>query len=351
MLTTGPEYLDLLNGVGQVNPLVVSVPVVGGPGGTPTGVAFNNGPGFVVSQNGASGPSTFLFATLDGGIFGWSELANINHAVLAVDNSASGAVYTGLALATNSNGQSSVYAADVANGKIDAFDQNFKPVSLAGLFQDPSLPAGYAPFNIQNINNQLYVTYVNQGPVGPGGSLGFVDVFDTGGNLVQRLASGSELNAPWGIAQAPADFGTFGGDILVGNNGDGHISAFNPENGAFLGQLTDSTGSRVSIPDLWALTFGNGAAGGDAGTLFFTAGLDNETGGPFGGFSAGPRGWEQGAFAGTGIFNPGNAPGRGCFLTILLPPRLFPASSRDDEPRSRSRRLAAPGHWDRQSTN
>ncbi len=307
---TGPFWIaengagvsDLLNGVGQVNPLVVSVPAVAGPDGSPTGVAFNNGPGFVISQNGASGPSTFLFATLDGGIFGWSELADTTHAVLAVDNSASGAVYTGLAIATNSNGQSIVYAADVADGKIDAFDQNFKPVSLAGLFQDPNLPAGYAPFNIQNVNNLLYVTYVNQGPASPGASLGFVDVFDAGGNLVLRLASGSELNAPWGIAQAPADFGSFGGDILVGNNGNGRISAYNPQNGAFEGQLTDNTGTPISVPDLWALTFGNGAAGGDAGTLFFAAGATDEIGGLFGGIQPAQR---QGTgTAGSGIFNP-----------------------------------------------
>jgi uncharacterized protein (TIGR03118 family) len=325
---TGPFWIaengtgvsDLLNGVGLVNPLVVSVPAVAGPAGSPTGVAFNNGPGFVVSQNGASGPSTFLFATLDGGIFGWSELADMSHAVLAVDNSASGAVYTGLALAKNSSGQSFVYAADVANGKIDAFDQNFKPVSLAGSFQDPNLPSGYAPFNIQNVNNLLYVTYVNQGPVSPGASLGFVDVFDTGGNLVLRLASGSQLNAPWGIAQAPDDFGSFGGDILVGNNGDGHISAYNPENGAFLGQLSDTTGSAISIPDLWALTFGNGAAGGDAGTLFFTAGPTNETSGLFGAIQPAQR---QGTgTGGTGVFNP-NAPGEA--PNYPLPPFGGPA--------------------------
>ena len=264
---------DLLDGRGQVVPLSVMVPPGGASGGNPTGTVFNGGPGFAISANGVTEPSRFLFAAEDGTISGWTSAVDPTAAVVAVDNSALGADYKGLALASNAAGQSFLFAADFGRGEIDVFDQDFKPVERAGAFQDPNLPAGFAPFNIQYVNGQLFVAYAQQNPDKPGeelhgAGLGFIDVYDTNGALLSRFASQGTLNAPWGLALAPADFGRFGGALLVGNDGDGHINAFDPASGAFLGQLEDNNGAPIAIPDLWALTFGNGHEGGNANTLF-----------------------------------------------------------------------------------
>jgi uncharacterized protein (TIGR03118 family) len=219
----GSGVSELLDGRGQPVPLVVTVP-----DGTPTGTVFNEGPGFALSANGIPAPSLFLFATEDGTISGWSEVEP-THTLLAVDNSSAGAVYKGLALATAAAGQSFLYAADFGRGRIDVFDQDFKPVARPGSFQDPNLPDGFTPFNIQNINNLLFVTYAQQGEDRhedvTGTGHGVIDVYDTDGNLVRRFASGGALNSPWGLTLAPADFGSFGGALLVGNSGDGHINA------------------------------------------------------------------------------------------------------------------------------
>jgi uncharacterized protein (TIGR03118 family) len=322
----GSGVSDLRDGRGQIVPLVVEA------GGSPTGTVFNGGSGFVVSEGGLSSPSRFLFATEDGTILGWAGDLDLTHALVAVDNSASGAVYKGLALAHDA-GRSFLYAADFSRGTIDVFDQAFQPVAHTGAFQDPSLPAGFAPFNIQNINNHLFVTYARQDGARhdevAGTGQGFIDVYDTGGNLLRRFASGGALDAPWGLALAPRAFGPFGGDLLVGNVGDGRISAYNPASGAFLGQLLDAKGSPIAIPTLWSLTFGNGHAGGDSGTLFFTAGLDYETHGLFGAIQS-PQ--KRGAdTAGAGAFNP-HAPGEPG--DYPLPPRDGPAfrASSADQP-------------------
>jgi uncharacterized protein (TIGR03118 family) len=284
---------DVLDGRGQPLPLVVGVPPTTPSGGTPTGLVFNGGRGFVVSENGVSAPSRFLFATEDGTISGWSALVDPSRAVLAVDNSSAGAVYKGLALAVDTAGQSLLYAADFGRGRIDVFDQDFQPVVRLGSFQDPNLPNGFAPFNIQDINNLLFVTYAQQDAARhddvPGAGHGFIDVYDTGGKLLRRFASEGALNSPWGLALAPADFGPFGGAVLVGNNGDGHINAYDPGSGTFLGELADDRGMPIAIAHLWALRFGNGHAGGDADTLFFAAGLDDETHGLFGAIQAPQR--------------------------------------------------------------
>lgn len=315
----GSGVSDLLDGHGQPLPLVVGVP-----SGTPTGTVFNGTPGFTISENGTTAPSRFLFATLDGTIAGWTTLVDPTHAVVAVDNSSSGAVYTGLALATELSGQSYLYAADFSHGTIDVFDQEFRPVARPGAFQDPNLPAGFAPFNIQNINNLLFVTYAQQnkdkqGDV-PGPGNGFIDVYDVNGRLVERFASQGALDSPWGLALAPASFGPFGGALLVGNNGDGHINAYNARSGAFLGELTNDRGTPLTIGDLWGLTFGNGHVGGDSQTLFFTAGVAHETHGLFGAIQAPGR---HGAdTAGTGAFDP-NAPGE--VGDYPLPPSAGPA--------------------------
>jgi uncharacterized protein (TIGR03118 family) len=210
-----------------------------------------------------------------------------------LDNSASGAVYKGLAIGANSSGDF-LYAANFAQGRIDVFDGTFAPTSLAGSFTDPNLPSGYAPFNIQNLGGSLFVTYAVK--IGnddiPGVGNGIVDVFDLNGNLSRRLISNGVLNSPWGLALAPPDFGEFSNALLVGNFGDGKINAFDPNapdpTNALLGTLSDSNGNPIVIDGLWGLIFGNGGNGGDKNLLYFTAGADGETHGLFGSLSPVP---------------------------------------------------------------
>jgi len=336
MSPTGPFWLaengagvsNILDGEGEIVPLVVGVPATSGSNGSFSGTVFNGGNGFVISANGVGKPAVFLFATEDGDIFGWNGDVNMNTAIEVVDNSASGASYKGLALATSAAGQSFLYAANFTGGEIDAFDQNFKP-ALAGAFQDPNLPAGFAPFNIQNIGNLLYVSYAKPNPADPGDAaagagLGFIDVYNTSGDLLRRLVSGGMLNAPWGMTLAPADFGPFGGDLLVGNNGNGRINAYDPVSGAFLGQLANAYGAPITIPNLWALNFGNGHAGGNASTLFFTAGLDYESHGLFGAIQ--PPQLQGADTGGAGAFNPN---GRGEPGDYPLPPVNRPSFQED----------------------
>jgi uncharacterized protein (TIGR03118 family) len=274
-------------------PLVVIVPPPGGsPAGiaaTPTGTVFNGTNSFVVADpaTGKSGPALFLFATEDGTISGWNPTVNAQRALLKVDNSTgdTGAVYKGLALGRVGSSDF-LYAANFRAGTIDVFDGKFAPVHSSGAFTDATIPAGFAPFNIQNFGGMLYVTYAKQDGdkhddvAGPGN--GFIDVYMTSGQLVRRLASQGPLSSPWGLALAPSDFGTFSGDLLVGNFGDGRINAFDPSSGAFRGPLEDEKGHPIAIPGLWGLAFGNGSTAGPATTLFFTAGIDHEAHGLFG---------------------------------------------------------------------
>lgn len=208
---------------------------------------------------------------------------------------AHGAIYKGLAIDSRTAGQF-LYATDFHNGKVDVFDSSFHAVTLAGTFTDPTLPAGFAPFGIQNIGGTLYVTYALQDEdqeddvTGPGN--GFVDAFDTSGNLIRRVSSMGELNSPWGLALAPADFGRFSGELLVGNFGDGRIHVFDPEKltaeGEFeaVGLLHSAAGRPIQIDGLWALQFGHGTSASSANglttTLFFTAGPSDEDHGLFG---------------------------------------------------------------------
>jgi len=266
---TGLSTLYNSNGIPQA--LVVTVPTPPGATSpaTPTGIIFNSSTNFTVA---ASAPAHFIFATEDGTISGWNSGTN---AVLKVNNSSS-AVYKGLAFGS-SNGSNYIYAANFFAGTIDVFDGNYNAVTLAGSFVDPSIPAGFAPFNIQNIGGQLYVTYAMQDATkhhdiaGPGN--GYVNVFDTSGNFIQRLISQGALNSPWGLAKAPAGFGPFAGALLVGNFGNARINAFDPSTGAALGTLNGPSGNPISIVGLWALAVGNGGSGGDAHTVYFTAGI------------------------------------------------------------------------------
>jgi uncharacterized protein (TIGR03118 family) len=271
---------------------VVAVPLPGGgPGGAPTGNVFNGTSDFVVSRGSASGPSQFVFATEDGTISGWNPNVDLTHALIAVDRSAVGlgAVYKGLAIGRNSLGNF-LYAANFRFGTIEMFDAQFRLARSFGdsrLSSDCPLPNQcFAPFGIQNLGGLLYVTYALQNAVkhddvsGPGN--GFVDVFDTNGNLVRRFAVRGPLNSPWGLAMSPAGFGPFSDDLLVGNFGDGHINAFDVATGTFLGQLQDQSGHALTIPGLWGLAFGNGGLAGDTNKLFFAAGINDEADGLFG---------------------------------------------------------------------
>lgn len=261
-----------------VAPLVVSIP-----GGAPTGTVFNPTTGFVIGSGAASAPARFIFDSEAGSITAWSpDVAPASAARTVVTTP--GAVYKGLALAQTPNG-GRLYAADFHGAKIDVFDEHFARVNRAGAFSDASLPAGYAPFNVQELGGRLYVAFAKQDAQAQdevaGAGLGFVDVFDTNGQLLQRLVSQGQLNAPWGLALAPGHFAGFGGDLLVGNFGDGAINAYDPNSGEFHGQLTNEDGNPIRIDGLWALRFGNGVIG-TPDALLFTAGIADEAHGLLG---------------------------------------------------------------------
>jgi uncharacterized protein (TIGR03118 family) len=262
--------------------------------GAPTGQVFNgdsNPNGFIVQDAaGHSGRATFIFASENGGIDGWNAGVGATapgpstHTEVAVMNGAN-AVYKGLAQAQASDGHTYLYAANFRSGRVEAYDDTWTPVELpGGLFVDPKIPSGYAPFNVQELAGQLYVTYAKQDATlhddVAGQGHGFVDVFTNDGAFVKRLITRGQLNSPWGLALAPASFGRFGGALLVGNFGDGTINAYNINTGARLGNLRSSHGPIV-IDGLWGLRFGNGNAA-KTGELMFSAGPDGESHGLLG---------------------------------------------------------------------
>ena len=283
----GTDTSTLYNGDGIPQP--AAAPLVVSVAGAPTGAVANTTSDFVVRSGTSSGPARFLFATEDGTIRGWNPAVPpppLSHETeIGVDRSGVGAVYKGLAIGSVGTGNF-LYATDFVNGRIDVFDKNFAPVDMT--FVDPELPAGFAPFGIQNIGGVLFVTYAKQSGGTDelhGQGLGFVDRFATDGTFLGRVATRGQLNAPWGLAMAPADFGRFSGDLLVGNFGNGRINAFEPlADGtfAFRGQLREPDHSPVTIDGLWGLGFGNGAASGATNALYFTAGPDDEEHGLFG---------------------------------------------------------------------
>jgi uncharacterized protein (TIGR03118 family) len=283
----------LYTGAGAPVPLVVTIPAPGATsGGTPTGVVFNGQAGdFVVTDGKTSGTSAFIFATEDGTIVGWSPAVNRTQAFIAVDKSAvpdaaNGAVYKGLAIAQTVHGQR-LYASNFRAGTVDVFDSAFKPVHTSGRFRDRAIPAGFAPFGIQQLNGRIYVSYAKQDADRhddvKGRGNGFVDVYSTEGQLLRRLIRRGALDSPWGMALAPRGFAE--GDLLVGNFGDGRINAYERE-GEFEGPLRRPNGSPVVIDGLWGLAFGNDAAAGPSTTLFFSAGINDEQDGLFGTLTA-----------------------------------------------------------------
>jgi uncharacterized protein (TIGR03118 family) len=273
----------LYNGAGAKVPINVNVQT------SPTGQVFNGSADFVVTSGGASGPARFIFAGLDGRITGWNPAVPppppAANAIIGVTTP--GAVYTGLAIGNNGAGNF-LYAANHAGG-IDVFNGTWTPTALAGSFTDPTLPAGMTPFNAQNLGGLIYVTY-STGLSDLGGA---VSVFDTNGNFIRRIATDGPLNAPWGVAFAPSIFGAFSNALLVGNFGDGRISAFDAATDAFLGQLTDINGNPIVNEDLWAVMNGttNGltAAGAVPNNIYFAAGIGDEQHGLFGRILAVPE--------------------------------------------------------------
>lgn len=279
----GTGLSTLYAGDGTILSLVVTIPPPKGAEGpsAPTGLVFNGSGDFVVQENGKMGPAFFIFDTEDGTISGWNPNVDLTEAVRVVDNSKAGAVYKGLALAQTSSGRR-IYATNFHDGFVEMYDSHFH---LLGSFTDNEVPMGYAPFGIQNLGGMLFVTFAKQNEqkhddvAGPGH--GFVDVFNTDGQLIRRFASRGKLNSPWGVAMAPSTFGKFANDILIGNFGDGRISAFDPSTGKFLGQLRDQNNEVLSINGLWSITPGGGL-GSTPNDFYFTAGLNDEADGLFG---------------------------------------------------------------------
>jgi uncharacterized protein (TIGR03118 family) len=286
----GTDKATVYTAAGANAGLVVAV------GGGPTGEVFNGTTGFTVTNGVVSGRASFIFASEDGTIRGWSPTvpAGSRVAQVAVDGSVWGAIYKGLAIATTAAGPR-LYAADFHNGNVDVFDGSFTKLTVPGAFTDPWLKKGYAPFGIQTIGSRVFVSYAKQDADAEdeiaGQGLGYVDVYSTEGVLLHRVAQHGALNAPWGLALAPADFGRFSGDLLVGNFGDGRIHGYAEQaDGSFEneGPLKSEGGKPLSIDGLWALEFGlGGTANGPKNTLFFTAGPDDESHGLFGSITTG----------------------------------------------------------------
>lgn len=265
----GTGLATLYNTAGTPVPLVVTIPNPSGGTSAPTGQLFNGTSAF--------NSDLFIFASEDGAIAGWRGSLGTTAEIL-FDQSSAGAIYKGITLTTNANGNSYLLATDFHNNAINVFPSSGAP-PLTGNFVDPNLPAGYAPFNIQQIGQQFYVTYAKQDATGhddvAGAGFGYVNVFDLNGNFVKRLISNGALNSPWGLALAPSGWGTVGGDLLVGNFGDGLINAYNLD-GTFVGSLAG-----ISNDGLWGLKFGNGGSGGNPNSLYITAGLNDEANGLF----------------------------------------------------------------------
>jgi uncharacterized protein (TIGR03118 family) len=283
----GTGLSTLYNAVGAAQGLVVTIP----PGkdqespSAPTGTVFNAFNGFFEVAPGQH--AIFLFSTENGTIAGWNPNVNPTVAVTKVDNSASGAIYKGLAIGMTAGGAARIYATNFASGQVEVYDGKFHRVNRNAAFTDSRLPANYVPFGIQNVGGNIVVTFAKRLPGETdelhGAGLGFVDVFDLNGNLLLRLQHNQTMNAPWGIAQAPGDFGTLSHRLLIGNFGDGTILSYNPVSGKLQGTLLDAGGAPIAIDGLWALSFGGGNANsGLFNDLYFTAGPNEESEGLLG---------------------------------------------------------------------
>ncbi|THC40120.1 TIGR03118 family protein [Massilia sp. Mn16-1_5] len=281
----GSSTSTLYDGTGVPQTLVVAIPAGSAGPAKPTGIVFNASTDFKVTQNGVTGASPFIFVGEAGTVSGWSPTVNRTNAVTVVDTGGASS-YKGLAIAS-ANGANFIYATDFRNSRIDVYDANFQKVTLpGGGFTDPNLPSGYAPFGIQAAGNRIYVAYAQRNAAGTeevkGAGLGLIDAYDTSGAFVARIATGGALNAPWGMAIAPAAFGDFSNSLLVANFGDGKINAYNPTTGALMGTLSRADKSPIVIDGLWGIAFGNGVQQQPTTSLFYTAGPANETHGQYG---------------------------------------------------------------------
>jgi uncharacterized protein (TIGR03118 family) len=305
---TGFSTLYTAAGVQASPPSPVTIADAASPA-NPTGQVFNGNSNLFIVNNGLppgnpnfkSGSANFIFDTENGTISGRSNAVAASQSFIAVDNSPSGAVYKGLAIATNTNG-TFLYAANFNSGKIDVFDSNLKPAQGFS-FTDPSPPPvppgtpsgqNWAPFNVYNDGKgHIFVSYALQNAAKhddvAGLGNGFIDEFDTNGTFIKRVATGGVLDSPWGLDIAPAGFGAFANDLLVGNFGNGTINVFDPSTDVLVGTLTDSNGNPIVIGDLWALVSGNDSTGSDPNAVYFTAGLMNEAHGLFGDLAAVPE--------------------------------------------------------------
>src|SRR5580704_14992317 len=290
---TGAIETDSITGSNDVG-IAIPASAAGVPA-NPTGQVYNGAGGFLIPTSAGQESAVFIFDGEGGTIAAWANGSGAT-AVTAFDdgvaNGANHAVYKGLAIGTVA-GATFLYATDLHNNKVDVFDTNFsKPAAMQGKFVDPNIPAGFAPFGIAALNGNLYVTFAKQDSAMhdeiAGAGLGYVDIFDFSGNLVSQFASAGPLNAPWGIAIAPAGFGSLQGDVLIGNFGDGMINIFSPNGTALAnaeGPLMSSAGQPFVFPGLWSLVFGNGDSDKPVTTLFYTAGFADQTDGVFGGIT------------------------------------------------------------------
>jgi uncharacterized protein (TIGR03118 family) len=286
----GTGLATLYTGAGATVPLVVTIPpssVNKGQSGTPTGQVFNGTQSFDLAPG---FPAVFIFVTEDGTLSGWNPKVMPTSAVIEVDTKGT-SVFKGLAIATLNDpivGPTYfLYGADFRKGQVVVWDSSFHKLSLSpNAFKDSRVPAGFAPFNIQNIGGDLYVAWAKPDSAKhdevDGAGLGFVDVFSPSGQLIRRLDWGSWFNAPWGLTQAPSDFGAYSHDVLVGQFGSGQILVFDPLTGHFLGRLRDANNAPIAINGLWGINFGNDGNSGPATTLFFAAGIQDEAHGLFG---------------------------------------------------------------------
>lgn len=283
----GTGVSTLYTGAGVAAALVVTIPGADGGSGVPTGQIFNGSQDFQIAPG---KPAIFIFATEDGTISGWNPGVNATVAVVKV-NTHSASVFKGMAVATiddpHVGSANYLYVADFRKGRVSVYDTNFHRVSMHDdAFEDERIPHGFAPFNVQNIGGNLYVAYAKQDSAKhdeiAGAGLGFVDVFSPTGRLLHRLQKSKWLNAPWGMAQAPSDFGIYSHDILVGQFGSGQILVFDPVTGDLKGSLLDANNVPIAIDGLWGIEFGSGGTSGSATTLYFAAGLNDEQDGLFG---------------------------------------------------------------------
>jgi uncharacterized protein (TIGR03118 family) len=283
----GTSTSTLYSGTGTKVALTVAV------AGGPTGTVFNgNAADFVISQNGKSGSARFLFANEAGMVLGWSPAVNGAAAVIGANRSGAGAIYKGLATANDR-----LYATDFHNARVDVFDASFALMSLPGAFQDPKIPKGFAPFGIQALGGNIFVTYAKQDAAAkddvPAPGRGYVDEFTPDGKLLGSVVNSQKKNAPlnaaWGLALAPTGFGNFAGFLLVGNFGNGRVSAYAQSGSKWVykGQLRVGDGTPITIAGLWAIAFGNGSASGPTTSLYFLSGPGDEKHGLFGSITAG----------------------------------------------------------------